>query len=387
MPASSRLNPLAPFLQNRSYGSIGLVYLIHSLPLGTWIVYIPYMKDKLVISEGQLGIALFSFAIGAVIMMPLSSKIIRYMGDGRATAFSTWLNCLIFSIPLFSTSLSMLCITLFLAGLSGGLMDISMNATASVLERKAQNYFMSGCHGFFSLGAAIAGGLGGWIASTGISPVYHMIIMNLFLCAFQFVILPYYMDVKDEPQSGSTRVKINQFPLIGIALIAMWLMMGEGAIHDWSTVYMKEVAMARTSQIGLGFAGYSFAMALGRFMGDWIQERLNTRFIITTGGLLASIGLLIVLSADVFWSIAGFTMVGFGLSGMVPVLFREASRIPDVTAAQGIATVAGVGYAGLLLGPVILGFIAEFSSLKFSFIFVIVLFVASIILSNKSIKK
>ncbi len=386
MPVSSRLNPFAPFLQNRSYGSIGLIYLIHSLPLGTWIVYIPYMKDNLKLSEGQLGIALFSFAIGAVIMMPLSSKIIRYMGDGRTTAFSTWLNCLVFSIPLFSTSMVWLCITLFLAGLSGGLMDISMNATASVMERKSQNYFMSGCHGFFSLGAAIAGGIGGWIASTGISPVYHMILVNVFLCAFQFVILRYYIDVRDETHSGSTRIKINQFPLIGIALIAMWLMMGEGAIHDWSTVYMKEIAMAPTSQVGLGFAGYSFAMALGRFMGDWIQERLSTRLIITVGGLLASIGLLIVLSASIFWSVTGFTIVGLGLSGMVPVLFREASRLPDVAAAQGIATVAGVGYAGLLLGPVILGFIAEFSSLKFSFIFIIVLFLASIILSNKSIK-
>ncbi len=387
MHSKNRINPLAPFLKNTSHGAIGLIFLIHALPLSTWIIYIPYMKDKLALSEGQLGIALFCFAVGAVIMMPLSSIFIRRWGDGKTTAYSTWLNCLLFMIPLFSNQFSILCLTLFLVGMSGGLMDISMNATASVLEKKSQTYIMSGCHGFFSLGAMLGSSVGGLIAATHISPTLHMIVLNILLAGFQFFLLKHYFYIKDITSPSSDRRSFNVLPIMGIAIIAMCLMMGEGAIHDWSTVYMKEVAGAPITQMGLGFAGYSLAMAVGRFMGDHIQEKFQAKTIIIVGGLIASIGLAIVLIASTFSSIAGFTLVGIGLSGMVPVLFREASRIPNITAAQGIATVAGVGYTGLLLGPVILGFIAQYSSLYFSFLFVIGLIIVSMILSISTINE
>jgi len=386
MSRSQRLNPFEPFIHNPRYASIAWVFMIHGLPLSTWIVYIPWVKEKLSLTEGELGIGLFCYAMGAFIMMPLSSVFIRKWGDGKTTLYSTLVMCILFVLPLGAPTYLLLCISLFITGAFGGLMDISMNATASVLEKNATQYIMSGCHGFFSLGAMIGSGLGSLIASTGISPVYHMLLLNLLLIISQIPVAKHYIKIRESQASSSRRPKLVIAPLIGLSAIAMAFMMAEGAIHDWSTVYMKEVVQTSTVLVGLGFAGFSFTMSIGRFYGDPIQEKLNLRQIILLGGITALGGLGLILTTQLLWVVLGFTLVGLGLSGMVPVLFRAASKVENLSGAQGIATVAGVGYMGFLIGPVILGLIAEYSSLRLSFACVILLVLIAIFLALRVIK-
>ncbi|MEM6629620.1 MAG: MFS transporter [Bacteroidota bacterium] len=366
MPDFSRLNPFSPFLRNRSVGAIGLIFLLHSLPLSTWILYIPLVKDKLQLTESEIGIGLFCFAMGALCVMPLSSIFIRKWGDGRVTFYSALVLYGAFILPLLAPTYVLLCMALFIAGFFGGLMDIAMNAVASLLESSSNQYIMSGCHGFFSLGAMLGAGLGGMLIHPQFPPALHMACLSILLVLGTFLLKPHFFSIKDE-YVASEKPKFTILPLMGLAIICMIFMMSEGAIHDWSTIFMRDVKLASPQAMGLGFAAFSGSMALGRFYGDALQARLRPGQIIYFGSIGAILGLFIVLNGTFGFSILGFALVGLGLSGMIPTLFRAAANQPDVSAAQGIATLSGIGYVGFLLGPVVFGFIADWYSLPTTF--------------------
>ena len=380
MPLFSQINPFKPFTENPAIRAIGLIFLIHGLPLSTWFVYIPLVKDKLHLSEGQIGLALFCFAFGALISMLFSGQIFRKWGDGRVTFYTTWGFCLLIVSPLLAPSYTLLCVSLFFVGAIGGLMDISMNAVASLLEQDSDRYIMSGCHGFFSLGAMLGAALGGLIIPTGISPALHMALLNTPLLLISLILRKEIFDIC-ETKSQEEPIQWALIPLAGIGIMCFGFMMGEGSIHDWSTIFMRDAKSAPVVYMGLGFAAFNAAMALGRFYGDPIQKRLAPLPFILLGGTLALLGLGIILLYDWEIAILGFALIGFGFSGMVPTLFRAAANQPGVSSAQGIATLAGVGYVGFLIGPVILGYIAEYYSLNSTFLFVIFLVCLSLILA------
>ena len=385
MPILAYLNPIRPFIKNPRLGAIGLIFFIHGLPLSTWFFYIPIVKDRLILSEGQIGVALFCFALGAFTMMFASGRIIKTWGDGRVTFFSTIAFCLILLLPLLAPTYLLLCLGLYVAGLSAGLMDISMNAVASLLENESDSYIMSGCHGFFSLGAMVGAGLGGIIIQWDIHPALHMGGLIIPLLALNFILKDAYYSVS-ETLSKDSAPQWAIIPLAGLGFMGFGFMMSEGSIHDWSTIFMREVKETPVSYMGLGFAAFNGAMAFGRFYGDAVQERLSTLQIIYLGGFLALVGFTVVLLSEWRWAIVGFACIGIGFSGMVPTLFRSAANREGISSAQGIATLAGVGYVGFLIGPAILGFIAEWYSLSRTFLFIILLISLSLLVAPLSLR-
>ncbi|WP_317046130.1 MFS transporter [Aureicoccus marinus] len=152
-----------------------------------------------------------------------------------------------------------------------------------------------------------------------------------------------------------------------LSLIAFVAMGSEGAIIDWSSLYLKEVTLARAGLIGSGFLAFSVAMTLGRFLGDGISQRMGSYRLLALGAVIAILGFALVLSGVTLWALIGFALTGLGYSVMVPELFRIGGKVPGVDSAQGISFIAGSGYTGFMLGPVLLGFIAEFYSLNATF--------------------
>jgi len=156
-------------------------------------------------------------------------------------------------------------------------------------------------------------------------------------------------------------------PLFFLGLIGFISFASEGAIVDWSALYLKEVTLAPEKLFGAGFLAFSITMTLGRFLGDGISERIGSVNIVALGAIVAIIGYFAVLSEVTVWAILGFALTGLGFSVMVPELFRIGGKAKGVDSAQGIAFIAGTGYLGFLSGPVILGFLAEEYSLGSSF--------------------
>jgi fucose permease len=160
----------------------------------------------------------------------------------------------------------------------------------------------------------------------------------------------------------------NFKPLMLIGLVSFVIMGSEGAIVDWSGLFLKEVSLAPEALWGAGFLGFQAFMTLGRFLGDAISSRIGSVRIVALGSVIAIVGYLLVLTTEMYLSIAGFALTGLGFSVIVPELFRIGGNVKGVESSQGVAFIAGTGYSGFLVGPVILGFIAEQFSLSLSFI-------------------
>jgi fucose permease len=333
---------------------------------GTWAIYIPYVQDKLGIDKAELGVAIFCLSLGVFTVFPFASRIINRIGVGRSTEIGVYL-CSVFALfPLIAPGYWSLCISLFLLGLGNGFTDIAMNTLVSEIEIKDKKHIMSAAHGFFSLGGVLVG-LGSFLVPKIDNPPLHMGISVVIVLVINLFLFKHYRQIKAPPIEKNGWDWNLLKPLFLLSLIAFVAMGSEGAIIDWSSLYLKEVTLARAGLIGSGFLAFSVAMTLGRFLGDGISQRMGSYRLLALGAVIAILGFALVLSGVTLWALIGFALTGLGYSVMVPELFRIGGKVPGVDSAQGISFIAGSGYTGFMLGPVLLGFIAEFYSLNATF--------------------
>jgi len=241
-----------------------------NLLFGTWAIYIPTVKADLQIDKASLGIALFCLSLGVFTVFPVASKIINKMGVGRATNYSVWICCIAALFPLLAPNYYLLMGALFVFGFTNGLLDIAMN---TILFYKQY---------------------------------------------VQIIAAP----IRKEPFS----IKLFK-PLFILGLISFVVMGSEGAIVDWSGLYLQEVSMAPETLIGLGFLAFSLLMTLGRFLGDSISATLGSIKIVIIGCTIAIGGYLLVLTTATYLAIAGFALTGLGFSVIIPELFRIGGNV------------------------------------------------------------
>ncbi|NKI30315.1 MFS transporter [Croceivirga thetidis] len=353
-------------LSNPRYFAPAFVFASLNIWFGTWAIYIPYVKDKLEINKADLGIALFFLALGVFTVFPIASKIIDKLGVGKTTWWGVLFCTLAALLPLASPSYELLCVSLFVFGLSNGITDIAMNTLVTELEKEDKVQFMSAAHGFFSLGGVVAG-LGSFLMPVFENPMLHMGLIALIVLIINLIFKRHYVTIKSAPvEKEPFSLKLFK-PLFVLGLIGFISFASEGAVVDWSALYLKEITLAPSHLFGAGFLAFSITMTLGRFLGDGISERIGSIKIVAVGAIVAILGYFGILSENSLFAILGFALTGLGFSVMVPELFRIGGKVKGVDSAQGIAFIAGIGYLGFLSGPVILGFLAEEFTLRTSF--------------------
>jgi len=352
---------------------------------GTWVLYIPKVKAKLLIDDAELGIALFCFALGTLVMIPLSSLIISKLGVGKVTIIGVILFSLLFLIPIVVPSYMLLCAALFTVGLSACLTDIAMNALVSEIEQEDDIHIMSASHGFFSLGGVIGAGIGGFLITYFQIPFMHMLWATIFVIVTNVLVCKEYTRItgkKEERSKKSFDLTLIK-PLLGLTIIAFLIMGSEGAIEHWSKLYMQDIVNISSEKIsGFGFVAFSIMMTLGRFLGDSISRHFGSLAIIIGGCLISVFGFLGILGASLILTIIGFGLVGLGFSVIIPELFRLAGKTKGVSSAQGISFVAGFGYLGFLISPPFLGLLSKIDSLKLSFIALLIAAIIALIVTS-----
>ena len=363
---------LGDFFRNRQFWTIGLVFSINAILFAFWITRIPEVKNNLALSDGDLGMVLFAMPVGALLAMLTVSMLVGRFGAVNVTLFSAagYIACMAF--PLMATSFWMLAASLFFVGLFMGAMDIAMNAVASLLEKEHETTIMSTCHGFFSLGGMIGAAVGSLLIALSVDAVVQMLAGMVAVSLLLFLVLrPVLKTVVEEEADTESHFALPGKALIGLAVVAFCSMQGEGGVADWSAVYMEQVVRAADYTWGLAFTGFSLSMTLVRFAGDSIVARTGAKkvIVLASGGVV--LGLALLLPAYTWLSIAGFSIAGFGYALLVPVVFSEAGKQPGVNPSKGIAAVATVGYFGFLVGPVLIGGIAEVFGLTTGFIYLI----------------
>ena len=366
------MNSLLLILSKLRYFAPAWVFASLNIMAGTWVLYIPHVKRKLGIDDGQLGIALFCFSFGALLMIPLASKITRLIGLGRTTLIGIVIFSLTFLLPLLAPTYVLLCVTLFFTGLMVSLTDIAMNALVSEIEKEDQVHFMSASHGFFSLGGVLGAGIGSLVISYFEVPVVHMAYAALGVILTNVVVAKAYLSIRggERKETEATGFSIRLLkPLLGLTIIAFLIMGSEGAIEHWSKLYLQDIVKVTSEEIaGFGFVAFSATMTLGRVFGDYVCKRFGSLPIIICGCLIGILGFGAVLSENLVGAIAGFAFVGLGFSVIIPELFRLAGQAKGVSSAEGISFVAGFGYIGFLASPALLGFLADYGTLRLSFI-------------------
>ncbi len=360
------MKSLRLILSNPRYFAPAMVYASLNLWFGTWAIYIPIVKHRLGIDKSQLGIAIFFLSLGVFTIFPIASKIINKIGVGRATWYGVLLSSFAALMPLLAPSYYTLMASLFVFGASNGFTDIAMNTLVTELEKEDKQNFMSAAHGFFSLGGVLAG-LGSFLIVLIGNPALHMGIVVLLVLGFNFLLYRNYFNITAAPiEKEPFSLRLFK-PLLLLGIVSFIVMGGEGAIVDWSGLYLKEISIAPETLWGAGFLAFSTTMTLGRFLGDSISQKIGSVKIVALGILIAIIGYLAVLMTYAMLAIIGFGLIGLGFSVIVPELFRIGGNVKGIDSSQGVSFIAGTGYLGFLVAPPILGFLADAVSLKLSF--------------------
>lgn len=376
------IRTLGNFLSNTYFRTVGFIFAVNSILFGSWITRLPEVQNRLEIGEGELGIALLGLPLGSVMIMPFMGWVIHKLGDGKATLYSAILFCIVSTFPVLAPTYWLLFLSMVIVGVSTGSMDIAMNASAAAVEKRYAKFIMSSCHGMWSVGGMIGAGSTSLLVWLGVDARIHIPILGLLLLIWVLYHRKVLLTIREETVSDVV-FSIPTGPLFGLAVIGFCIMLGEGAIADWSAVYLKNTLGADAFYTGLGFAGFSFTMAIGRFYGDRIIEAWGSRKLVFAGASTGIAGMAIgLLTRDPLFVVIGFTVAGLGFSCLIPAVYIAASRMPGRVPGASLAAVAGFGYFGMLIGPPLIGMIAEILGLTAGLSVVILLLLFVIILSG-----
>ena len=342
----------------------------------SWGVHVPTVKEKFGLDEAQLSVALFAVAVGSILAMPKVGKWAARVGTGTACTVGGLGACLMTSLILLMPWYWPVVVLLALYGALGAALDVSMNTEAADVEAAIGKPIVSSLHGMFSLGGLTGAAAGGFALSHGVAPAVHFALASAIGAAIILVSRPHLLPHVGPPEAsegdrhGHARIRRGVLALGVLALVAL---IAEGAMYDWSTVYMREVVHASTGIASAAYAAFSGGMALGRFSGDAVRARLDDGRLVVGSGVLAAGGMLLGLLVPSPWiALVGFALMGLGLSNMMPVMFLAAARVPGLHAAEGVARVAVMAYVGLLIGPVLIGITAHATNLPIGMSLVIV---------------
>ena len=366
--------------------AVALVFMAMAITMGAFVTRLVEIKIKFGLSEAELGTALFFIPLGAVTLLPFYSKVIGKFSERQTTAWSICIFLLAMIFPWYATDQTWLMASFYLIGLSVGLTDVAMNAEVAEIERQNSKVIISSCHGFFSIGGMIGAILSSVFIAGSVSLSYQMMIIAFVLIA---VLLPLFKHMINAPAHEAKAGGHFEFPtskVLAFAVIGFCVMMSEGGITDWATIFIKENLKVAGEYAGAGFAGFSLLMAIARFQGDSLHIRFGAKRLVIIGALIAVIGLFLVLLQTPLWAIIGFSLAGLGYSVIVPILFSAAAKQEGVKPSKGIATVASSGYIGMLAGPVLIGFIADSYGLVNGFTFLLGLTVLALLLSFRALR-
>ncbi len=356
-----------PAAQARARAHVRLLFGLMGFAFAVWGVHIPSLKQAYGLDEGGVALALLAVAAGAVGSTLFAGRCIARWGVPRTVRASGLVLCATLAPVLLLGHPLLLAPLLLVMGVSTALLDVAVNSEASRLEELGGRKVMSGFHALFSLGGMFGALAGAVLLRLQVPPAVQMIVLALAMALLvewgRRGLLP--LAPPAAHGSAGPRSRWPPGPLALLGLLAVLALVGEGAMYDWSVLYRRQETGAPPAGAALGFASFSAAMAAGRFGGDWARERWSGGNLLVAGGLLAAFAMGTTLwLRDAQWALVGFALVGLGFANAVPVLFMAASRVPGVPPAQGIATVVTMGYSSMMLGPALVGGIAEVSSLS-----------------------
>ena len=360
------------------------VFFLNGFALANWFVRIPAIQQDLSLSEGLLGIALLGAAVGALVCMPLTGALVSRFGSRRVVGATALLLSFSVVLPALAPSLPSLMLAVAVIGASNGALDVSMNSQAVAVEKQYARPIMASFHAAFSFGGLAGAVLGGLIAAARVQPLMHFSAVAV-LCALTAVVayrrlLP---DSADVAEDGAPAFARPTRALLGLGVISFCVLLGEGAMSDWSAVYLSGSLETGPGFAAAGYAAFSLTMAFGRLFGDSLIARFGPARMVRLCGTFAAVGLGVALAvAQPLVALVGFACAGVGFSIVFPAALSAAGRTKGMAPGPALAAVSTAGYTGFLVGPPAIGFAAEVLGLGGALYIVVTLSVAVVLLAG-----
>lgn len=360
---------MTPTFSNRAYRfAVAAFFFILGFCFASWASRIPLIQQKLALSDVELGVVLFALPAGLFVSLPISGWLVSRKGSKNVVCFaSITYGCILVTLGLAESTFQLVA-GLFCFGLAGNMCNIAVNTQAVGVEALYQRNIMASFHGIWSLAGFTGAAFGTFLSGLHIVPSVHftfvlIISILIFLPSSRFLIVK-DAQVKEHPPLFAMPDK----SLLKLGLIAFCSMLCEGAMFDWSGIYFKKVVEAPSSLVGAGYTAFMSTMALSRFVADYFTSRYGFKRIIQVSGLLIMTGLLLAVILPRFpTALAGFFLVGTGVSSIVPLVYSAAGKSKILSPGIALASVSTISFFGFLIGPPLIGLLAGISSLRLSF--------------------
>jgi MFS family permease len=369
--------------------AVAVMFAANGFVMGAWAPQIPLLLPRHDIDKATLGLLILGLGIGAVGAMLFAGRLIARHGSvGVLRIFALTMS---FALPMvvFAPSLAVLAVAMAVLGALIGCMDVAMNANAVEVERRLGRAIMSSSHGFWSLGGFVGGSVGAAIVAYHGAEV-QAVIVGVIAGLMVLAVMPF---LRGEAPAPVVPNASSQPPVLFPREAALWIlgamalfsMVPEGAVLDWAALYLRQDMGSDAFRSGLAFALFSGAMAIMRFAGDSVRNRFGAVMTLRASGMIAATGMMLAAMApNDTAAIAAFFVTGLGVANMVPILFSAAGNYPGMASGQAISVVTMVGYAGILVAPASIGFIAEAVGFRVTFVALSVVLIVVVVLAGRT---
>lgn len=348
--------------------STRLAFLAAGMGMSAWAALVPFAKARMMLEQAQLGLLLLCLGIGSLVAMPVTGLLASRFGCRPVILWSGALACMVLPTLSVAPTPLLLALALFLFGAAIGTLDVAMNIQAVIVEKNQGGALMSGFHGLFSVGGFVGAGGMALLLWSGLSPLAACVIVAAFVAAALGLAAPHLLRTANVADRDGPRFVMPHGAVIFIGLLCFIVFLAEGAMLDWSALLLTAGTGMAADQGGLGYAVFAVAMTAGRLTGDRVVRRWGSARVLLTGGLSTAAGFFIAVLAPLSTvALLGFLLIGIGASNIVPILFTAAGNQRDMPASLAISAITTIGYAGILAGPALIGFIAHAASLNLAF--------------------
>lgn len=345
-----------------------LIFFLQPIAFGAWLPRIPDIQAKLQLGTADLAIALLGLPVGTLLTLSFAGRVVSRIGGRAAIIYGFVFFLAVVSLPAFAPTVTLLFFSLMILGVALSTVELGMNVEADLTEKVTGLIIMSRSHGFWSLGIMFGSLLGVGAIAIGAAPHWSILAISVIVLPIALIVstrLPKLPESHQAETAVKSGFKLPGLALLGVCAFVFGVTMTEGAIADWSAVYLRDVFGSEGAQMGLGYSVFACMVAAGRFSGDYLKGRFGAVAIARACGTASLAGMAIILLAPAApLALIGFAAVGVGVSVGFPLAVTAAAALTDRPAAASLAILSLVALLGFLIGPPIIGFIGEYWGLR-----------------------
>jgi MFS family permease len=369
-----------------------LVFFLQPIAFGSWLPRIPDVQQALGLGPAGLALALLGLPCGTLLTLPVAGPIVGRIGPRATIVVGFLLYAIAVSMPAFAANPALLFVGLMLAGSSISFLELGLNVQADKVEKATGKLIMSTSHGFWSLGIMTGSLVGSGLAAAGLSAAWGILLVAAITLPIALLVAFALPDFGGEPGTAKTGDRsawsMPSWALLGICFFVFGITMTEGAMADWSAVFLRDAFGAAGGEAGLGYSVFALAVAGGRFGGDWLKARLGAVSLARGCGFLALAGVaLLFLAPNMPLALVGFTIVGVGVSVGFPLAVTAAASLTGRSSSTNVAILSFIALLGFLIGPPVIGFVAQHVDMRLGLAALLPVLLISLALTGRLVQR